>query len=328
MNPVSTDQRPGEHYSGSEALDVALADRFGCIVDVPDWKDLDEADRQAIADPKAEGTKADDGGALKTALSEWSSTYAALRTNPPPHIAQYAERVVTLLDQGELRLSPRRARQLSRSLLGISALRGGEAEEEDVLLVLKHSIPHRAWGQSVAGEMLTGAHRIAWESSFATDRDRWINRFLSEPRLAGKVAQLLDAPDEDTASIVVARTIAMSTPEERAAFAFALYPAALEGKLPLGKEGVADLARIAGEIITVRGMLAWRERHNQTATLHPGMEQMAGLLLGLEGGRRERAVQLFHWCLVNKVRLANPSAYEGAFNEAVLVLRQHLEVAA
>ena len=50
MNPCSADQGAGDFYEGSVALDQALADRFAFVIQVPDWEDLEAADRELIAD--------------------------------------------------------------------------------------------------------------------------------------------------------------------------------------------------------------------------------------------------------------------------------------
>jgi MoxR-like ATPase len=236
----------------------------------------------------------------------------------------YARRVTTLLGQSGLRLSPRRARQISRGLLGIMALRDGSALEEDFLLVLTWSIPQRAVGQAVLAETIQAAHRIAWEASGAGAAGEWLSDFLSEPTLAGRVARVLSAPDPDTASVGIARYLSSARKEDRAALAFALFPATIDGKIPVGSEGAADLGRLADEVLTVQGTLSWQERHNDSGTQHPGTTAIAQALSGLRAGRRERATQLFHWCLINRIRLPHPKAFEEDFNQAVRKVRDYL----
>lgn len=48
MNPPpSDDQDPGDVYLGAEPLDPALADRFGFLIEVPDWCDLSAAEKRS-----------------------------------------------------------------------------------------------------------------------------------------------------------------------------------------------------------------------------------------------------------------------------------------
>jgi MoxR-like ATPase len=49
MNPTTNGEHEDEEmYLGTEPLDPALADRFGFLIEVPDWSDLTEADRTEV----------------------------------------------------------------------------------------------------------------------------------------------------------------------------------------------------------------------------------------------------------------------------------------
>ena len=49
MNPAANgDHDNEEQYLGAEPLDPALADRFGFLIEVPDWSDLSEAERTEV----------------------------------------------------------------------------------------------------------------------------------------------------------------------------------------------------------------------------------------------------------------------------------------
>jgi len=65
MNPCSSDQDGEETYTGSEALDPALADRFALFVKALDWEELSAEERRHVADPGGEGRIAEDGGVLR-----------------------------------------------------------------------------------------------------------------------------------------------------------------------------------------------------------------------------------------------------------------------
>ena len=49
MNPCSSEQSGTEEYSGSEALDPALADRFALFVQAADWAELTTEERLLAA---------------------------------------------------------------------------------------------------------------------------------------------------------------------------------------------------------------------------------------------------------------------------------------
>ena len=55
MNPCTSDQGGTEDYSGSEALDPALADRFALVVGAADWSELTAEQQAAIVAPSGEG---------------------------------------------------------------------------------------------------------------------------------------------------------------------------------------------------------------------------------------------------------------------------------
>ena len=106
-----------------------------------------------------------------------------------------------------------------------------------------------------------------------------------------------------------------------AAFALAAYPAAIEGRLPIGAEAIADLGRLAGQLLSVKGELKWQERLDDSNTSHPELTRLAAVLEQIEPGkRRERARQLFCWALLNNVAIESPAKLEQEFDRAVVYL--------
>jgi hypothetical protein len=71
-----------------------------------------------------------------------------------------------------------------------------------------------------------------------------------------------------------------------AAFAFVTYPAAAQGDLPIGAEGVNDLGKVASPILSVDGEINWQERRSEENTKHPEVSRIAEVLGKLRGGRR------------------------------------------
>ena len=103
--------------------------------------------------------------------------------------------------------------------------------------------------------------------------------------------------------------------------------AAVDGRaaaLTVGAEGVADLGRLASELLTVDGELKWQERLQEQGTTHAELTRFSQVLAGLEGSRRERARQLFYWALLQKVPLEKPLELEQEFHAAVQYLAGRL----
>jgi len=323
MNPCSLDQGLGDSYDGSEPLDQALADRFAFIVDVPDWAELDEATQRSIADPRGDGLISDDGGAIARLVTEWQDAFRGLIATPPAHVIEYCRVAATVLGESNLRISPRRVRQLVKNVLAVSVqVRDQHGEEERFLLALRWSLPQRAWGVIPTDAVIHAAHRTAWDAASLQGRDQWLSDFHLERRLSRKIHKLVaECPDPDTGTLAVTQLLATEPPARAAAFAFTVYPAALEGRLPIGREGINDLGKLAGDILDVRGEIAWQERRTETETRHPEYSRLSKLLASLPARRRERATQIFYYLLVNNIALANPVEYEEEVEACVAVLR-------
>ena len=322
MNPCKLDQGVTDYYDGSVPLDQALADRFAFVVEVPDWDELDDTTRRLIADPRGDGVISDDSGELCRLVKGWQKTFRDGKAKMEPAYIDYASVVTTVLGQNKIRISPRRARQLVNNLLAVSAVSGGQKSSKLFRLTLEWSIPQRAWGVSPKREVLNAAHKIAWESCHSTPRERWLADFHLTPKLGDKMRLLFEAaPDEDTCTVAVTQFLARESKERAAAFAFALYPAALKGKTPIGQEGINELGKMAANVIDVQGKVSWEERVNENNTTHPEFSRMSKVLSKLKGARQERASQLFSYMLAEKIVLASPAAFEEEFDQCISVLR-------
>ncbi|HEY0840189.1 MAG TPA: hypothetical protein VGD74_08385, partial [Vulgatibacter sp.] len=321
MNPCSPDQ--GEGYAGSEPLDRALADRFSLLVEVGDWEQLSEEERLKVADPAGEGAVSEDGGKLREKVEGWREEFLRLLPCCPPQILKYASTAVSALNQAGVRVSPRRARMLSRSLLAATVVSGGKAKAALFKQVLSCSLPHPAWGERIAPERVHAAHKLAWDASSLEGRELWVHEFHMERSLPGKARLLLEGcPDEDAGTMAVSQCLASEKKERAAALAFALYPAALSGRLRIGAEGVNDLGRLAKELLRVDAEVSWQERVSEKGTKHPQLSRLAPILTKLEGARRERATQLFYWAVAAKVALPDPEGLERELEECVQALRE------
>lgn len=325
MNPCDLDQGDGEFYEGSQALDQALADRFAFVIEVPDWDELSDGDRRLVADPRGEGVLSDDGGQLAQRLQQAERIFAKLLKDFPAGIQQYALGIGTLLGGSGIRLSPRRVRQLTRNLLAVTAVKGGAVDERLFRLALETSLPQAAWGKKPDEAVLRSAHQAAWEAAFGSDEEKWLNSYMLEPKLHRRIKKLLeDRPDADTATLAVTRTLATEPAERGAAFAFALYPVALEHAELIGREGVNELGKVSQEMIEVDGQLEWQERWACNDSTHPEYTRLSPILTRLRGKRKERAQQLFYHLLVKDITLEDPVTFEKEFNQCINVIRTWL----
>ena len=269
MNPCTSDQGGTEDYSGSEALDPALADRFALIVTAADWSDLTDAQQQAHRGAVGRGRRhAAATRRCAIAVGHWRAQFVEQANACPPQVTTYVTTVVSALNGARVRISPRRARLLARSLVAATIV-AGRATSTIFKSVLECSLPHSTWGQAVEPAVVAAAHRAGWDAS-REEAGAWIHAFLAEQSLPRKLALLLDhCTDPDEGSQAIAQLIANESPDRAAAFAFVTYPAALGGKLPIGAEGVNDLAKLAVPLLDAEGELSWQERLSEQGSSHP-----------------------------------------------------------
>lgn len=320
MNPCRPDQ-DGDDYAGSEPLDPALADRFGLLVQVGDWLQLTAEERRMVADP-AELHLEEHVSALRSDIARWRKEFLDRLQACPPEILDYATAAVTVLNQAGIRMSPRRSQLLCRSLLAASVV-CGEHREEVFQRVLGCSIPHTAWGERISDESIAAAHATAWECSRPGGTARWLHELHSQPRLAHKLARLLrHAPDRDTAATALAELLAREAPERAAVLAFALYPAALNGRVELTAECLNDLGKLAGEVLAGSGPVARGPAARPTGSVRSERTTCEKILGRLKGRRREQARQLFRWAEARGIALQDPRQIEGELEECVQLVRE------
>lgn len=175
MNPPGTESESNP-YTGSEPLDLALADRFAYIVRVPDWSEMTVEDQQRLlhaAQREPEGNAAEE---LRGLVSGASTLYETMRDALLGQLAQYVQFLAALLAQGQVALSGRRAAMLVRNICAVHAVRlccvaeanlGDSAE-----LALAHSMPQLAvTGEEVPRLKLASAHREAWSAVDGSGND-------------------------------------------------------------------------------------------------------------------------------------------------------------
>jgi MoxR-like ATPase len=324
MNPCSADQDASGAYSGSEPLDQALADRFGLFIQVDDWAGLDEKDQLLIADPSGEGTSSPRNEALKRELARWRADFEEGLPRCPRAIVSYASSAATFLNGNGLRVSPRRARFLSRSLFAITIITGGPLEKA-FRNTLAASLPQPTWGASVDQALIEAAHRLAWDSSFLAGDEQWIHHFHTERLLLRKLKLLLKAPSPDAATQAIAEFIGSEAPERVAAFCLATYPAASKGLLGIGAEGVNDLGKVAIPVMSVDAEVSWQEMPGTTQSNHPDYLRFGKILAGLRYPRRTRAAQFFNYLIVSQLSPRDAEGLEAEFEDCVVTIRKHLK---
>lgn len=321
MNPAANDQTDAESYTGSEPLDPALADRFALFVTAVDWADLNEEERLAVTSPAGEGKVARDDGHLRERIEECRRQFVEQVERCPRHILDYITTVVTALNSANVRISPRRARLMARSLLAATLVKGA-FQEKATRMVLECSLPHSTWGAEVAKSVVDAAHRLAWEAAMKAEA-RWVDQIFAEAKLDRKLEVLLKhCPSPDEGTQAVAQIIAVEPKSRAAAFAFAVYPAAVLGKLPIGTEGANDLGRLATPILSIDAEVTWTERGSVQAPHHPAYDSFSRVLVSLTGARAERARQFFSWCLVEQVTVSDPAALEKEIEACAKILKR------
>ncbi|MCC6162321.1 MAG: AAA family ATPase [Acidobacteria bacterium] len=316
MNPCPSDRDTHEDYTGSEPLDPALADRFALFVRAAEWSELNPDERLRLADAGGEGRIAPADDDLRDRVTAWRATFEHTLAHGSSFAQAYASAAATALNAGRIRVSPRRVRLLARSLVAASIVAGGGTSDL-FKLVLGCSLPHATWGEDPDGARVAAAHQSAWDVA-RQSRPAWVHEFMAAGSIAEKLRLLLaHCTDPDEGTQVVSEWLANATTHRAAAFAFAVYPAAVAGRLPIGADAVEDLGRIAGRILAVDAELHWQERLSQSGTTHPQLARLGKVLATLKGARRERAHQFFSWCTTSDTAVGSPAALEADIDACV-----------
>jgi len=291
---------------------------------VPDWHQLTAREHVAVANPSADEPSAEATSTLVERIASARAQFEVLLAEPPPRILVYAVLAATLFGKSNLRCSPRRVRQLTRNLLGLAALHHGHLTADLALLGLTWSLPHRAWGAEVKPGALRAVHRTAWDSAFDKGEEAWLNQVLIEPKLHLRVRQILGtAPSPDLAGIATIQCLNQLAEPDSTLFAFALYPAALEGRLNLSREGVQALAKKCHHLVDVEGEIGFR-KGKRPQSLHRRVPDIEAALQKFRAGRKRRAEQLFYGVLLQGDLPVELEPMERAFHSCILEVRKSL----
>jgi len=327
MNPFQAEGSDNEEqYTGSMALDPALADRFAFIIPVPDWSDLSPEDQARVADPSEEIKIPGAVPELQYALKKLKAEYKQLLLIPNPETILYVRAVTSLLNQNGIRISPRRARILTRNILAAYCAyrhRGGSLSinfrKEINKQVLFNSLPHRAWLPEIPWHTINSAHSEAIRIAMLhDDKQRWISELFLLVDLNERIKTIFTREtDMDTISLATTQMLTMESRTRAAIFAFITFPLFAEARL-LHAEAFCSISRLANSILNINNAkLEWRELNRQGypsgGGLHPtwsACQKVINQLPASQKGRKDRARQLFLYLLTNNENIPEPVMVE------------------
>jgi MoxR-like ATPase len=270
MNPPPTDEAGGETYLGAESLDPALADRFGFLIEVPDWSDLTDEDRSTILLDQFRGQHKFPVDVQKL-IQKTEATFKILCAHPP-NLSTYFIALEAKLRENGTRLSPRRISTLFRTTLGIQAARitlqqldeKSETPSVETSLFLALSNGHPSLAERSLDQVgLLALHRHAWSIAGLENNNPWKTLLqIADPLERVVVASHADfpLPEDDLSSLVIEAVSSQSQEEKRCAVALVIY---------LKLRATKRLAAIAVETLATQ-LEPVLKFHDKTHDLHGG----------------------------------------------------------
>jgi MoxR-like ATPase len=235
MNPATNGEHEQEAYLGTEPLDPALADRFGFLIEVPDWNDLSETERTEVLLDQFRGPH--EFPVQVSALVEKSvAIFQELCARPPVQLCGYFLALESQLRATGTRFSSRRMTTLFRTSLGIHASRialstaSGKKSlqlewQESLFLALAHGQPGLASGP-IDRVALLALHRQAWNIAGLSEDDPWKALLkIADPVERAAVASKTGFPlsEADLSSLILEAVASRPTGAQKAAIALVLY---------------------------------------------------------------------------------------------------------
>lgn len=174
MNPPAVDVVSDEVcYLGADPLDTALADRFGFIVEVPAWKNLNQEERRAVLADQFSGDHPFPV-ALDHLIEQARARLEFLKQTRQYEIEDYLILLSEELAKAGVILSTRRMNMLYANILAVHA--AAETVHEfrtkrksfknwsiSAWTALQHSLPQMAEGSAPEPIKLRTAHLQAWK---------------------------------------------------------------------------------------------------------------------------------------------------------------------
>jgi MoxR-like ATPase len=211
MNPPPAADGSGNgqpEYVGTEALDVALADRFGFIVPVPSLGELQRSDQLTVLRGL---TETDDAAPrLRRTVEAIRQAIPTTTTALTLAAADYVQILAQKLAETDHPVSTRRASQIVRNIIAVHAtltvLAGActGLSEDAFYNAVRYSLPDPGWGDPVPQATLLTAHRTAWQL-VKLDTDSEVKAILIEPDAVRRIALTLASslPGGDAGRMVV-----------------------------------------------------------------------------------------------------------------------------
>jgi MoxR-like ATPase len=245
-------------YEGSEALDVALADRFPLVVCLPSFSDFSETDKLAVISGKPEQEAPTAKIRLEKTIVDAKSAWGTVKKSLSDNIAAYVLALQPMLTKMRRPISPRRARMIHDVVAAVVAAEGIAGRRDPkpaAFLALSHALPHPAYGQNIDQAELLAAHQQAWKLAEIppTDPKRLV---FAESDPVKRVSLGLEVGLEDLdLSVLVQDAYASLDERERLCFAVALWPVVSTTR---------NLSAIAYETLAKD----WMEVENQSSRRH------------------------------------------------------------
>jgi MoxR-like ATPase len=268
-------------YDGAEPLDVALADRFAFVLEVPVLGQLGDDDRSAVL--LVGGRPAPDAGErLQQAVERCRALLPVAERDLRARAAEYVDILAAKLGAASHPLSTRRAVTLVRNVESLSAAQQALGDEGDVenafYSAARFSLPDAAWGRPVEGHVLLAAHKAAWEAAgLAAGAPGRALLAETDPLRRIALALTLDLPPGE-AGAVIADGFSALPRGDRLVTSAVLFPRLAErpdlpaSTLEAVAEAYAAVARSGRETVPVRqGGQDWKREilGTRLATLDP-----------------------------------------------------------
>lgn len=216
MNPPAPDD-PGNtnnansYYLGSEPLDPALIDRFPFIIMVPSWADLSKEDRYKLVSWRRGEDESIEAIDLTQMVEDCIARIPAVEDELSAWLPDYILAMMDLLEHNQLSQSPRRARMLAQSIVGVHAARLilGDNDDPEISparsaeIAMLYGLPQTATEVPPSEVKVVAMHRQVWELIQVMGDENW-RQVMEEQDIARRVAlaDQLGFSDEDMSRLV------------------------------------------------------------------------------------------------------------------------------
>ena len=234
MNPPMTDDTEDD-YLGSEPLDLAFADRFAFVIEMPSWGGFSDDQKMSVIQMDSNSIQ-QSSDTLATIIEATRELIGGYQESHGDRIGEYVLRTSNLLQEAGITLSPRRTNMLFRSIIAVYATSlplNLDIELNDLTyLVLKNSIPTRCTGVQVKDLTLYTAHSTAWKL-INLDKNDTLRVIMTTNNLIVRLKLALSASDlkKTQLTTIVSDVFSSTTLGSRAAIAKYIVESGLLGGL-------------------------------------------------------------------------------------------------